>query len=344
MHRRLPIYLLLDCSESMAGEPWKAVKTGLAKMIQELQSDPMALETAALSIITFSNSARQDIPLTDIPRLSLPRLKMGSGTALGAALRLWLDAMQREVKQTTAEQKGDYKPVTFVLTDGEPTDAWGPVADNVRQSVLGKKANVIAVGCGDDAALGELRRLTDTVIHLHAQTEVSFGDFFKWVSASVSTASLGVVTGGEQGIQLPGLEAGMELAPQGGGAPASDRQLFLHARCVRDQKFFLYRYLKQEKRGLLGGDRSTYECAACIPIDDAEFDFSQNAGEASVATSRLGDAQPCPYCSNPTWGMCEDGHVLCTPVISRQMTLTCPWCQVAGVYRPASFDVGRGAG
>ena len=64
--RRLPVYLLLDCSGSMMGEPIEAVRQGVKALLSELKGDPQALETAYLSVITFDSSARQVIPLTEL--------------------------------------------------------------------------------------------------------------------------------------------------------------------------------------------------------------------------------------------------------------------------------------
>ena len=44
--RRLPVYLLLDCSGSMNGEPIEAVRNGVQVMISSLRQDPQAIETA----------------------------------------------------------------------------------------------------------------------------------------------------------------------------------------------------------------------------------------------------------------------------------------------------------
>ena len=38
--RRLPIYFLIDVSESMAGEPIQQVEEGLSTIIQTLKKDP----------------------------------------------------------------------------------------------------------------------------------------------------------------------------------------------------------------------------------------------------------------------------------------------------------------
>ena len=56
--RRLPVYLLLDTSGSMYGEPIEAVKNGVQTLISTLRSDPYALETAYISIILKSATYR----------------------------------------------------------------------------------------------------------------------------------------------------------------------------------------------------------------------------------------------------------------------------------------------
>ena len=75
--RRLPIYLLLDCSGSMMGEPIEAVKQGVKVLLSELRGDPQALETAYLSVITFSSTARQATALTELMLFKEPPLEAG---------------------------------------------------------------------------------------------------------------------------------------------------------------------------------------------------------------------------------------------------------------------------
>src|SRR5262245_37355276 len=161
--RRLPVYLLLDCSDSMAGEAIGAVKNGLDRLILELRGNPMALETAALSVITFASTARQVMPLTDLLQFNVPTLKMGSGTALGAALNLFLQCLGREIVKSTETQKGDYKPLCFLMTDGEPTDDWEAAADKVRSTFVGKKGQFVAVAWGPGADPHKLRRIREDV-------------------------------------------------------------------------------------------------------------------------------------------------------------------------------------
>ena len=86
--RRLPVYLLHDTSGSMYGEPIEAVKNGVQTLISTLRSDPYALETAFISIITFNSSAQQVRPLTELASFQQPSIDASGCTALGEALNL----------------------------------------------------------------------------------------------------------------------------------------------------------------------------------------------------------------------------------------------------------------
>ena len=81
--RRLPVYLLLDTSGSMYGEPIEAVKNGVQTLVSSLRQDPYALETAYLSVITFESSAQQITPLTELSAFQQPNLSAGGCTAMG---------------------------------------------------------------------------------------------------------------------------------------------------------------------------------------------------------------------------------------------------------------------
>ena len=120
--RRLPVYLLLDTSGSMYGEPIEAVRNGVQVLVSTLRQDPYALETAYLSIITFDSSAKQVTPLTELSSFQEPSIDANGCTALGEALSLLANCVDREVTKTTADVKGDWKPLVFIMTDGVPTD------------------------------------------------------------------------------------------------------------------------------------------------------------------------------------------------------------------------------
>jgi uncharacterized protein YegL len=345
--RRLPVYLLIDCSESMAGNSFAAVTQGLSAIITQLRSNPMALETAALSVITFASTAQQVVPLTDILKFQMPRLKMGSGTVLGEALRLWLDCMDRELVKTTAEQKGDYKPICFLLTDGEPTDKWEDIADRIRTTIVGKRANLVAVACGSDVDTSKLRRITESVLVLKDAEPAAFAAFFRWVSASISTASQRLDGGGGgANIEAPNLPPNVEVAtPAQEQRPVPDRYVFLHLRCVKNGEFYILRYEKQKGSERAGQRGAMYKAVEAHQV--ADFDFGQGeqgTPQLQVSSNQLQGSQPCPYCRSQAWAMCANGHLHCYPNVRERLSLTCPWCKVVSVYAADTFDVGRGVG
>ena len=77
--RRLPVYVLLDCSESMIGPGIAGVRKSVDAMLRELRRNPHALETVYMSFITFSTKAKQLIPLTPLEDVQPPSLPLASG-------------------------------------------------------------------------------------------------------------------------------------------------------------------------------------------------------------------------------------------------------------------------
>lgn len=127
--RRLPIYFLVDVSESMVGMPIRQVEDGMRTIIQNLRTDPYALETVFISIIAFAGKAETLSPLTEIYQFYPPVFPIGGGTALGNAMNHLMDDMDRNVVRTTASSKGDWKPIIFLFTDGNPTDRYQAAFD-----------------------------------------------------------------------------------------------------------------------------------------------------------------------------------------------------------------------
>lgn len=106
------------------GEAIEAVRMGLRALLSDLQGDPHALETCWLSVITFDETAKQLVALTAIDQFNEPDLVVNGRTSLGAGLELMLDCTEKEIRKTTPDIKGDYKPLVFIMTDGYPTDSW----------------------------------------------------------------------------------------------------------------------------------------------------------------------------------------------------------------------------
>ena len=191
--RRLPVYLLLDTSGSMNGEPIEAVRNGVQVLHSTLRKDPYALESAYISVITFDSEVKQVAPLTEVSLFQPPTIQASGGTSLGGVLKKVAECADSEVKKSTENEKGDWRPLVFLMTDGYPTDDLQKGLAEFKKRKWG-----VVVACGtDDADFGALQQITENTFKLSQSDSASIGAFFKWVSASIATSSKKVDSGAD---------------------------------------------------------------------------------------------------------------------------------------------------
>lgn len=202
MSRRLPVYILIDTSGSMLGEPIESVKVGISDMVAMLRTDPYALETVALSIITYDREVKQILPLTSLSDLQLPSIQVPESgpTLMGAALELLYDCYENEVNMGSSEQKGDWKPLLFLLTDGKPSDimAYENILPKIKSLDF---SSIIACAAGPKAKTEPLKKLTENVFSLETMDSNTFKKFFQWVSVNVQNG--GKTIGVTDTVELP---------------------------------------------------------------------------------------------------------------------------------------------
>lgn len=202
MSRRLPVYILIDTSGSMKGEPIESVKVGLSDMIATLRQDPYALETVWISIITFDKDVKQILPLTALEDLQLPEIIVPESgpTFTGLALKTLCEKYDTEVHFGSREQKGDWMPLLFLLTDGKPADIqlYNNEISEVKRRHFG---NIVACAAGPKAKKESLLKLTDNVFSLDTMDSSTFKKFFQWVTNTIGLGGKSVGT--TEDIALP---------------------------------------------------------------------------------------------------------------------------------------------
>lgn len=185
--RRLPVYLLLDISGSMRGEKIEAVNEGIKIMVETLRCNPYALETVYLSIIPFNDQVNQTMPLEELYKFQAPTLTAHHGTFVGKALKYLSAKAEEEVVKTTAEQKGDWKPLAFIMSDGRSADRISLAMNHFDKKQFGC---IVVCAAGEDANMNALGMISENLIRLEKLDRESITSYFKWITASIAHSSV----------------------------------------------------------------------------------------------------------------------------------------------------------
>ncbi len=191
--RRLPVYFLLDTSGSMYGEPIQALNNALSGMINTLRSDPQALDSLWINIITFDREVKELVPLTELVNFQLPEIvcPQSGPTNMGEALMLLSKTVKANMRMGTEDQKGDWKPLLFIMTDGSPSDiALFREAVPVIKSI--NFGAIIACAAGPKSKDQFLQEITHNVVHLDTADSLTLKSFFKWVSDTIENGNKSV--------------------------------------------------------------------------------------------------------------------------------------------------------
>jgi uncharacterized protein YegL len=200
--RRLPVYFLLDTSGSMYGEPIQALNNALSGMINTLRADPQALDSLWLSMVTFDREVKEIMPLTELALFQLPEIicPQSGPTHTGKALEMLHQKVSSEVLKGTPIQKGDWKPLLFLFTDGKPNDLqlYREMIPKIKLLNFGAIVCCAAGNLADDSLLKEL---TNDVVHLDNADSATLKTFFKWVSETIEQGNKSQGTG--ESVELP---------------------------------------------------------------------------------------------------------------------------------------------
>jgi len=349
--RRLPIFFVLDCSESMVGEKLKKMEDGIATIVKTLRTDPHALESVYISVIAFAGTAKTIVPLVEVVSFYPPKLPLGGGTSLGAVMDVLMDSIDKNIVRTTAETKGDWKPIIYLFTDGHPTDNSSQAISHWN-SAYAKKTNLIAVGLGKSVDLAVLRKLTENVLVLEDSSDADFKKFINWVTASVVAQSKSVGEGKEVTGLVEFDDSVLKVVKETTPPDVDETCVTLVGRCRKSRRPYIIKYEKEIKAIATRDfkyDVSNYQLTGCYPLDEEYFSWSDpKTTNQKVNTNELSGAPGCPHCGAiSAFAVCGCGKLLC---IDGPGEVVCPWCEKTVTFAPIAareeggLDVGRGRG
>jgi len=187
---RCPCVLVLDVSASMGGAPIRELQQGLKQYADELLSDSIARKRVEVSIITFGDSVRTEVPFSTADSMILPQLNANGVTPMAGAL---LESV-RLVEERKAEYRSHgvqfYRPWIILITDGAPTDGdslWATAVAELKRVTDQKGCTLFVVGVtgADFNKLSELPAMNGP----QKLDGTRFKDMFLWLSQSQKAVS-----------------------------------------------------------------------------------------------------------------------------------------------------------
>lgn len=342
--RRLPIFLVVDVSESMAGNSHRQMQEAINRLVQCLRCDPYALDSVYLSVIAFAGAAGVVAPLTDLMGFYPPRLPMGSGTSLGAALNLTMDEMQKNVVVSTEGKKGDFKPLVYILTDGAATDNTQNAVKR-WQTEFKHKAKLVAVGLGTFADLSILNESAELTFRIDDQDlEEAYLALTRSIEESIlsQSRSLGVAPLTVDENQAVSLVKDSEQA-----VGIDENYAILTGLCRKERLPYLMKY---ERVDGLPGNMRLFRYVGTYPAEVDFADWSDNRPNFStVKASELFGGGGCPHCGVACGlAVCDCGQIFCVEGDGR---VVCPTCNEVQFMSSAAengesvdFEINRSRG
>lgn len=343
--RRLPIFLVVDVSESMAGRSHRQMQESINRLVQRLRCDPYALESVHISVIAFAGAAGVIAPLTDLMSFYAPRLPMGSGTSLGAALDLTMNEIQKNVVISSESKKGDFKPLVYLLTDGAATD--DPQAAIQRwQREFKHRAQLIAVGLGSFADLSQLNGIAELTFRIDDQDlEEAYLTLTRSIEDSIlsQSRSLGVAP-----LTVDENQSAVSLVKDGTQAVGIDENYaILTALCRKEKLPYLMKYEKVEGMPL---GMQLFRYIGAYPAEADFADWSDHRpNNRTVKASELFGGGGCPHCGSlfglAVCAFCD--QIFC---IEGEGKAVCPQCGEENEFVSGSggenidFDINRSRG
>lgn len=346
--RRLPIYFLIDVSESMVGEPIEQVQNGMRDIVQELRSDPYALETAWVSVIGYAGKAQTLTPLTELYKFYPPIIPIGSGTSLGIALDYLMRDIDKNIVKTTAEQKGDWKPIVFLFTDGTPTDDPTQAIRRWNEKYR-NKVQLVVISLGDNIDPLLFGQLTGDIIRFNPTDDLSYKHFFKWITDSIKTTSMSVTDFHDDEIKLAPIDGiNLEKVDPNKQLKVDENFAVIAAKCQSTGRPYLIKYAKRlhQLEGMEMFNAMDFKLVGAYPIDGEAYEKLSDGKNTNrkINSMELIGAPTCPCCGNQ-FGLvtCECGNVFC---VGENPVNKSPWCGMQGMLGTAEggIDITRAQG
>lgn len=198
--RQMTLFFIVDTSGSMNGEKIAAVNTAIREVLPEIAdiSSENADAQIKVACLQFASDVQWLFKPADVEGLTWTDLNAGGMTVMGEAFNELNKKLSR--KEFLDSPTGNFAPVLFLMSDGQPTDEYRKALDSLRENRWFKVAIRVAIAIGDDADKNILEEFTgNSELVLTAHTPEALKQMIRFVSVTsskIGSRSSGIGVGG----------------------------------------------------------------------------------------------------------------------------------------------------
>lgn len=191
--------LALDVSGSMRGSKLDSLNRGIKDFFTQIQTgdgcDATTVDQLEVAIIQYDEEVRvlRDPKLLEEGELPPTLTERGSTTETVVAIEEAIKMVEDRKAFYKSTGQSYYRPWIILMTDGEPygnrasKEDIEAISQRVATESKNKKYMMMGIGIGDDANMELLQKMTGgRAMKLDG---LKFGEFFTWLSASLSTVA-----------------------------------------------------------------------------------------------------------------------------------------------------------
>ena len=172
--------------------PIRSLNDAVAAFKLDVTADSLAALRADIAVVAFDDEPHVVQDFVSAAQFEPVDLTTGPGTNISAALVTGLDMVEERKRAYRANGIAYYRPIILLLTDGEPQESPGAVAQAARrvlEAEQGRHAAVFAYGVGDDANIPTLSSMMAPQRPAQPLRENQLRGIFQWLANSVSAIS-----------------------------------------------------------------------------------------------------------------------------------------------------------
>ena len=182
--------LVLDVSGSMKGSAIDELNNGLQEFYRDIQTDSTTADRLEVAVIEFSSYVKTIIDPALVSNFSMPTLTTKGTTKLVDGVREGIRVVRARKNWYKQTGQPHYRPWIILITDGAPDSDQdiNSLANEVKDSVNKKDFFFFAIGV-QNADMNMLSTISDPSMPPAKLQGLKFSDFFKWLSASMTTVT-----------------------------------------------------------------------------------------------------------------------------------------------------------